>query len=153
MQRATLSDEPLPVLYHNDTIGCYPLQPRSRCSQRVRALPRARRRWYNPPRPGRAVAPAAGRRGVNGVHDLGGMHGFGSAPRGADEPVFHAPWEGHVLAMQRALSAHGLIVIDEHRHAIERMAPVDYLTSSYYQRWLASLERLSVEKGLLAREE
>lgn len=90
---------------------------------------------------------------VNGVHDLGGMHGLGPVQREADEPVFHAPWEGRVLAMQRALSVHRLLVIDEYRHAIERLPPADYLTFSYYQKWLAGLERLAVEKGILTREE
>ncbi|HKA09741.1 MAG TPA: nitrile hydratase subunit beta, partial [Candidatus Dormibacteraeota bacterium] len=37
---------------------------------------------------------------MNGVHDMGGMHGFGPVPIEADEPAFHASWEGRVLAMQ-----------------------------------------------------
>ena len=36
---------------------------------------------------------------MNGIHDMGGMHGFGPVPREKDEPVFHAPWEGRVYAM------------------------------------------------------
>jgi nitrile hydratase len=28
---------------------------------------------------------------VNGIHDIGGMHGFGPVER--DEAVFHAQWE------------------------------------------------------------
>ena len=40
---------------------------------------------------------------MNGVHDMGGMHGFGKVEPETDEPPFHAPWEGRVLAMQRAM--------------------------------------------------
>ena len=33
-------------------------------------------------------------RAVDGVHDMGGMHGFGAVPIEVDEPIFHEPWEG-----------------------------------------------------------
>jgi len=90
---------------------------------------------------------------VNGVHDMGGMHGFGAVEREEDEPVFHARWEGRVAGMNRAVQARGIFNIDEFRHGIERMAPVEYLGSSYYERWLATLERNLVEKGLLSPAE
>ena len=64
---------------------------------------------------------------MNGIHDMGGMHGFGRVEREENEPVFHAAWEGRVLGISRACSAQRLFNIDESRHAIERMAPVDYL--------------------------
>jgi nitrile hydratase len=88
---------------------------------------------------------------VNGIHDMGGMHGFGRVEREANEPVFHAAWEARVLGLSRACSARGLFNIDESRHAIERMAPADYLASSYYERWLDRTVRLLVEKGVITR--
>jgi len=90
---------------------------------------------------------------MNGIHDMGGMHGFGRVEREDNEPVFHARWEGRVLGISRACSAHGIFNIDESRHAIERMAPVDYLSSSYYERWHDRNVRLLVEKGVITREE
>ena len=39
----------------------------------------------------------------NTIHDMGGMHGFGPVEPEPNEPVFHEPWEGRVLAMQRAM--------------------------------------------------
>jgi nitrile hydratase len=90
---------------------------------------------------------------VNGIHDMGGMHGFGRVQREANEPVFHAAWEARVLGVSRACSARGLFNIDEGRHAIERMAPGDYLASSYYERWLDRTVRLLVEKGVITRAE
>jgi nitrile hydratase subunit beta len=90
---------------------------------------------------------------VNGIHDMGGMHGFGRVEREENEPVFHAPWEGRVLGITRACGVQGIFNIDELRHAIERMAPVDYLGSSYYERWLDRNVRLLVEKGVITREE
>jgi nitrile hydratase len=90
---------------------------------------------------------------MNGIHDMGGMHGFGRVDREENEPVFHAPWEGRVLGISRACSAQRLFNIDESRHGIERMAPVDYLASSYYERWLDRTVRLLVEKGVITQEE
>ena len=90
---------------------------------------------------------------MNGIHDMGGMHGFGRVDREENEPVFHAPWEGRVLGISRACSAQHLFNIDESRHGIERMAPVDYLAASYYERWLDRTVRLLVEKGVITREE
>jgi nitrile hydratase len=79
---------------------------------------------------------------VDGIHDLGGMHGFGRVEREPDEPVFHARWEGRVHAMLGIALARGIGNIDAFRHGIERMAPRDYLGTPYYGRWLASLEGL-----------
>ena len=90
---------------------------------------------------------------MNGPHDMGGMHGFGPIVREENEPVFHEEWERTVFAMQRATRARGLINIDESRHGIERMPPAEYLAASYYERWLASLERNLVEKGVITHEE
>jgi nitrile hydratase len=44
----------------------------------------------------------------------------------------------------------GWITVDGFRHGIERVPPVDYLTLGYYGRWRAALERLLVERGVLA---
>jgi nitrile hydratase len=88
---------------------------------------------------------------VNGVHDMGGMHGFGPVER--DETTFHGPWEKRVHALSALVRAIGVRNIDEGRHAIERMEPAAYLRSSYYERWLAALETSLVEKGVLDRAE
>ena len=68
---------------------------------------------------------------MDGIHDLGGMHGFGRIEREANEPVFHQPWEARAFAHEFVIGAN----IDEGRHAIERLDPVTYLSASYYARW------------------
>lgn len=90
---------------------------------------------------------------MNGVHDLGGMHGFGPVRREENEPVFHAPWERLAVAITRVARAHGIYNIDESRYAIERMSPAAYLSSSYYERWLSSAERNLVDKGVITQAE
>jgi nitrile hydratase len=90
---------------------------------------------------------------MNGVHDMGGMHGFGPVQPETDEPVFHAPWEGKVYAMRRLVGAWRRWNIDAGRHSIEKMPAAEYLRSTYYEKWLQSLEALAVEKGLITAEE
>src|SRR5215813_2553309 len=87
---------------------------------------------------------------VNGIHDMGGMHGFGPIVQEVDEPVFHATWEGRVLGMVYQLVGFGWTNLDAFRHAIERMDPVAYLRRGYYGRWLDAAERVAVEAKLLA---
>ncbi|HET6868505.1 MAG TPA: nitrile hydratase subunit beta [Solirubrobacteraceae bacterium] len=90
---------------------------------------------------------------MNGVHDMGGVHGFGPVTPEPDEPVFHAEWEGRVLAMDLAMRATGEWGVDEARFAREREPPAQYLAESYYERWLGGLERLLLERGLVSEEE
>jgi nitrile hydratase subunit beta len=89
---------------------------------------------------------------MNGVHDLGGMHGFGPVEREPGPPALE-PWEAAVIAIQSDTMRAGLYNIDEFRHAIERMEPVHYLASSYFEHWLDGIARLLDEKGLVSRAE
>jgi nitrile hydratase len=90
---------------------------------------------------------------MNGVHDMGGMHGFGKVEAEADEPVFHAPWEGRVLALSRAMGHLRLWTIDGARFARETLPPDLYLGSSYYRKWTLALENQCVSSGLVGADE
>ena len=90
---------------------------------------------------------------MNGVHDMGGMDGFGKVEPEADEPVFHAPWEGRVIAMTLAMGRTGMWNIDMARAARERQPAGFYLTASYYQSWGRRLETLLLESGLVTPDE
>jgi nitrile hydratase len=90
---------------------------------------------------------------MNGVHDMGGDQDMGPIQYEKDEPVFHAPWEGRVYAMNRALGAWRKWTIDGSRHGIELLPPADYFSMSYYERWLARLTEISIKTGLVTRAE
>lgn len=90
---------------------------------------------------------------MNGIHDMGGMHGMGPIRHEKNEPVFHEPWEGRVYALNRALGAWGKWNIDASRHGIELLPPVDYLRMSYYEKWLVRTVALLVQQGLVTHEE
>lgn len=90
---------------------------------------------------------------MNGIHDLGGMHGLGAIVREDDEPCFHHDWERRTFPLFAALFAGGHFNVDEFRHAIERMDPVHYLEGSYYEHWLHAFETLLLEKGTISAAE
>jgi len=90
---------------------------------------------------------------VNGVHDMGGMDGFGKVEPEPNEPVFHEQWEGRVLAMVRAMGAAGAFNIDMSRFYRESLPPHVYLASSYYRKWLLGLEDNLIDKGFVTATE
>lgn len=90
---------------------------------------------------------------MNGVHDMGGLQNFGPVEPEADEPVFHAAWERRAFALTLAMAAPGGWTLDTTRYVRESLPPAQYLASSYYQIWLAALERLIVERDLAAADE
>jgi nitrile hydratase len=85
---------------------------------------------------------------VNGAHDMGGVHGFGPVVPEAGEPPFHAEWERRVFALTIALGASGRWNIDASRFAREDRPPAEYLGKTYYELWLAGLERLLETRGV-----
>ncbi len=90
---------------------------------------------------------------MNGIHDLGGMHGMGPVVIEPDEPVFHTAWEARVFALNLACGFHRRWNIDMGRYAREQMPPAEYLATTYYDHWLFGLEKLLVEQGLATPQE
>lgn len=98
------------------------------------------------------TGPGYPRAPVDGIHDLGGLHGFGAVRREDGEPVFHAPWEGRTVGLVVATGLAGL-ARGSLRPRIEAMPPAAYLASEYYERWAFALERGLVEGGVLTAAE
>ena len=90
---------------------------------------------------------------MNGVHDMGGMHGFGPVEPEANEPVFHHRWEARTRAITKALGSWGKWNPDYGRHQRELIPPAEYLRMSYYEKWLTALAGQIVKVGLVTREE
>ena len=91
--------------------------------------------------------------GVDGVHDLGGLDGFGPVEHEDAEPFFREPWERRVFRLMvgsiGALGGPG----GRFRHSIERMDPAHYLSSPYYEHWLTGVTTLAVESGFATQDE
>jgi nitrile hydratase accessory protein len=109
----------------------------------------------------RRGAPLELRRGRARAERLvAGMGGTATLPRKNGELVFDAPWESHVFGMAIALYERGHYDWEEFRgRLISRIG--DWESSDqderaiwdYYRHWLASLEALVKDSGLLSEEE
>jgi nitrile hydratase subunit beta len=87
---------------------------------------------------------------MDGVHDLGGMHGFGRVVEEGGELAYHEPWEPRVFAIQLLIGSEGLGAGPGGRVVREEMDPASYLAASYYERWLYSAERRLLRKSTIA---
>jgi nitrile hydratase len=87
---------------------------------------------------------------MNGVHDMGGLDGFGPVQREANEPVFHAEWERRMFGIAATVPFTVPFGDDDLRREVERIAPVTYLTSPYYALWLRAISKILAEQGVLA---
>jgi nitrile hydratase len=67
--------------------------------------------------------------------------------------VFHHRWEARTFALRLACGALRKWNIDMARHANERMPPEEYLPATYYERWLAGLQQLLLENGMVTQAE
>jgi len=90
---------------------------------------------------------------MDGVHDMGGMHGFGALPIEIDEPVFHYQWEGRVFAINCALLAAAGGSWDRGRARLEQLPAAEYLSLPYFGRWFSTFCGSFVANGLLSEDQ
>jgi nitrile hydratase beta subunit len=83
---------------------------------------------------------------MDGIHDLGGMHGFGPVVVPGGDAPYHERWEARVFALHVLAGMEGLSGRPGGRATREEMPPAEYLAASYYERWLWSAER-GLERG------
>jgi len=90
---------------------------------------------------------------MNGIHDMGGMHGMGPIEYEKDEPVFYHDWEARTYALSLALRLGGQFNLDAARNAIEQLPPADYLRMSYYEKWFIRLMNYAILNGAVTAAE
>ncbi len=83
---------------------------------------------------------------MDGVHDMGGMHGFGPVVTHDGDTTHHEPWEVRAQVIT-------LLAGRSMRDAIERLDPATYLSSSYYERWLRAGEMKLVEQDKISSDD
>jgi nitrile hydratase len=79
--------------------------------------------------------------------DLGGQPGHGAVVPEPDGELFHAAWEPRAFALTLAMGATRAWNLDMSRAARETLP--GYSTLSYYEIWIAGLQRLLQERGML----
>src|SRR5271166_4268046 len=92
---------------------------------------------------------------MDGIHDLGGMQGFGRVEPTAEEPPFEHDWEGRVVGIFRAIARFREAEwnVDKFRFTREQLPPVEYLTRPYYDQWYASYAAMLLGSGLVTAQE
>jgi hypothetical protein len=82
-------------------------------------------------------------------HDMGGEP---AGPLDLQEHD-HAPWEKKVDALLRLLLAKQVMTLDELRRGVEDLGPGAYDELSYFERWIAAITNVLLEKGVLHVQE
>jgi nitrile hydratase len=90
---------------------------------------------------------------VNGVHDMGGMHGMGPIGHDPDQPIFREAWEGRVWALYRATGPYGRGIWRNFRFELEQIPPSEYLRMPYYERWFTVLVNRLLRSRYVTPEE
>ncbi len=90
---------------------------------------------------------------MNGIHDLGGMHGFGPVVAEAHEPPFHEPWEGRAAGILEVMTFPPGFTVDRFRYLRETLRPDLYLTQTYYEQWVYIAEQALLEAGMISPQE
>jgi len=86
---------------------------------------------------------------MRGYHDLGGL------PGGPIDRTEHdaALWERRTHALLNLLAERKVMTVDELRHGIETLGEAEYARHTYYERWIESITRALVQRGVLTTEE
>lgn len=106
----------------------------------------------------RAVVEAARAKNARTVNpEVAEMQGAEAPPRKNGELVFDKLWEGRTFGMAVTLSDRGVYPWRDFRSSlIEVISDCDArgdTTTPYYERFLAALETLALERGLVAKDE
>ena len=87
------------------------------------------------------------------AHDIGGVKGLGPVEIEPAEPVFHSDWERRIFGMTMATLGKGLFGVEHFRWGVESIPIMPYLEASYYERWMATLEKNLIEAGIVTEDE
>lgn len=90
---------------------------------------------------------------MNGIHDMGGMHGLGPIEYRPDEGPFHEPWEARAWAILRAMGPFNPRRRRNFRFELEMIPAAEYLRLSYYERLLKTMLDRLVAVDVLTRAE
>ncbi len=90
---------------------------------------------------------------MDGMHDMGGMSGFGRIPIEQNEPVFHSSWEGRAFAMVLLGFSWRRWNLDQTRSSHEGFTPQQYLSLSYFERLVTALADRAIKAGMITADE
>jgi nitrile hydratase subunit beta len=86
---------------------------------------------------------------MRGYHDLGGLPG-GPIDRNEHDTAL---WEKRVHALLNLLAEHKVMSVDELRYGIETLGESEYKRLTYYERWIESITRALLQRGVFTSDE
>lgn len=89
---------------------------------------------------------------MDGIHDVGGMQGFGHVQELTDAPPFAQPWEGKAFVIGALAARIAGTNLHAFRHAIERVPPREYLVG-YWNRWTIGAQIMMEDSGIITDEQ
>jgi nitrile hydratase subunit beta len=89
---------------------------------------------------------------VDGIHDVGGMQGFGHVQERSSDPPFGQPWEGKAFVIGALAARIAGTNLHAFRHAIERVPPGEYLRG-YWNRWTLGAQQMMEDSGIITDEQ
>jgi len=72
---------------------------------------------------------------MDGVHDMGGMHGFGAVDPTAELHMSKTDWRARMFGIELSYTQPGGFNLNWLRHVMECLPPAVYLSSEYFDRW------------------
>lgn len=90
---------------------------------------------------------------MDGIHDLGGRHGFGKIDVDEPEIQFHEPYEARIRGIANSITAAPDWSKDWFRHCRELINPADYLNRPYFDQWIQAYCAMLVNSGWATVEE
>lgn len=90
---------------------------------------------------------------MDGVHDMGGMHGFGPINLFAESTLSETDWRARMFGIELSYTQPGGFNLDWMRHVMECMPPATYLSSDYFDRWYWRDAAILANAGWVSLEE
>jgi len=90
---------------------------------------------------------------MDGIHDLGGLQGFGPLEIDPDPRPFKHDWEARVYGLSMSVKRPASWNLDWWRHVRELIMPIDYLTRPYFEQWAQIYAALLIDSGMASIEE
>ncbi len=90
---------------------------------------------------------------MDGIHDVGGRHGFGPITVTDSDQPFSTEWEARAFGITKSVTPASDYSVDKFRYTREQLPPLEYLTSPYFEQWMRGTMAMLVGSGLVTAEE
>ena len=84
---------------------------------------------------------------MDGIHDMGGLEGFGPVKAKEQDAPIKQDWEARVWGINKTINGDPSWTLDFWRHVRELIEPKDYLSRPYFDQWAQIYMALLIDSG------